>query len=46
MARFVPTTTNIIVPELVALFYENIKLKYRVPYRVVLDYDTRITSKF
>ena len=46
IARFIPTTTNIIAPEFVALFHENIELQFGSPKGVVLDQDTRITSKF
>jgi len=28
MAKFILTTTNIATPKFIALFYENIKLKY------------------
>ena len=28
IAKFIPTTTNILAPEFAALFYENIKLQY------------------
>ena len=31
MARFVPTSTNLVAPEFIALFYKNIKLKYSSP---------------
>jgi len=46
MAKFILTTTNIATPEFVALFYENIKLKYSSLRGIVSDQDTRITSKF
>jgi hypothetical protein len=46
MARFIPMTTDIATPEFIALFYENIELKYRAPKGIVSDRDTRITSKF
>jgi hypothetical protein len=46
MAKFIPTTTNIATPEFIALFYENIELKYRSPRGIVSNQDTRITSKF
>ncbi len=46
MARFIPTTTNLVAPEFAALFHENIELKYRSPYRIVSDRDIRITAKF
>src|SRR6266480_6043362 len=46
MAKFIPTTTNIAAPEFVALFHENIKLKYSSLKGIVSDQDTRITSKF
>jgi hypothetical protein len=46
MAKFIPTTTNLAVPEFTALFYKNIKLKYRSPRGIVSNRDTRITSKF
>ena len=39
-------TTDITIPEFVALFHRNIKLKYRAPKGIVSDRDTRITSKF
>ena len=38
--------TNITAPEFVALFHENIELKYKAPKGIVSDQDTRITSKF
>ena len=46
MAKFIPTTTNIAAPEFVALFHENIELKYGSPRGIVSDQDTRIMSKF
>ena len=46
MAKFIPTTTNILVSEFVVLFHEHIELKYGAPRGVVSDRDTRITSKF
>ena len=46
MAKFIPTTTNIATPEFIALFHENIKLKYGSLRGIVSDRDTRITSKF
>ena len=46
MAKFIPTTTNILAPEFAALFHEHIELKYGAPRGVVSDHDTRITSKF
>ena len=39
-------TIDIIIPKFIALFYENIKLKYRVPKGIVSNRNTRITSKF
>ena len=46
MAKFIPTTTNIAIPEFIALFYKNIELKYSSLKGIVSDRDTRITSKF
>ncbi len=46
MTKFIPTTTNIVAPEFVALFYKNIELKYGSLKGIVSDRDTRITSKF
>ena len=46
MAKFIPTTTNIIAPEFTALFYENIELQYSSLIGIVSDQDTRITLKF
>ena len=46
MAKFIPTTTDVIALEFIALFHENIKLKYRSPTRIISNRDTRITSKF
>ena len=46
MSKFIPTTTNILAPEFVALFYEHIELIYGAPRGVVSDRDTRITLKF
>jgi hypothetical protein len=46
MARFISIIINIIALEFAALFYENIELKYKSPYRVVSDRDIRITLKF
>ncbi len=37
MAKFIPTTTNIATPEFIALFYENIKLKYSSLKGIVSD---------
>ncbi len=37
MAKFIPTTTNIAVLEFVALFYENIELKYSSLKGIVSD---------
>ena len=46
MAWFIPITNNLIAPKFAALFYKNIKLRYRAPSGVILDQDTRIISKF
>src|SRR5277367_208623 len=46
IAQFIPTTTDITAPEFIALFHENIELKYGSPRGIVSDQDTRITSKF
>ena len=46
MAKFILTTTNIATPEFIALFNENIKLKYSFLKGIVSNQDTRITSKF
>ena len=46
MAKFIPITTNIAIPEFIALFYENIKLKYSSLKGIVSDQDIKITSKF
>ena len=39
-------TIDITTPEFIALFHENIELKYRAPKGIVSDQDIRITSKF
>ncbi len=46
MAWFILITTNLIAPEFATLFYKNIKLKYRSPYRIMSDQDIRIIAKF
>jgi hypothetical protein len=46
IAKFILTTTDLAAFEFVALFYENIKLKYGSPRGIVSNRDTRITSKF
>ena len=46
MAQFILITSDIAVPEFVALFHEYIELKYEAPKGIVSDQDTRITSKF
>ncbi len=37
IAKFIPTTTDIAAPEFVALFYENIELKYNSLRGIVSD---------
>ena len=37
IAKFIPITTDLAVPEFVALFHENIELKYSSPKGVVSD---------
>ena len=46
MAWFIPITTKLAAFEFAALFYKNIKLKYRSSKDIVSDQDTRITFKF
>jgi hypothetical protein len=46
MAKFILTTTDLATPEFVALFHENIELKYGSLRGIVSDRDTRITLKF
>jgi transposase InsO family protein len=46
MARFIPIRDDLTAPQLAALFYESIELKYGSPRGIVSDRDTRITSKF
>ena len=46
MAKFILIMINLAAPELAAVFYENIELKYGSPRGIVSDRDTRITSKF
>jgi hypothetical protein len=46
MAKFIPTTIDLAVPEFVALLHENIELKYGSLRGIVSDRDTRITLKF
>ena len=46
IAKFILTTTDILAPKFAALFYENIELQYSFLRGIVLDRDTRITSKF
>ena len=46
MARFIPMTTELAASEFAALFYKNIKLKYRFFKGIVSDQDIRIIFKF
>ena len=46
MAKFIPTTTDILAPKFAALFHESIDLQFGSPRGIVLDQDSRITSKF
>jgi hypothetical protein len=46
MAKFIPMATDISAPEFAALFHENIELQFGSLQGIVLDWDTRITSKF
>ena len=46
MAKFIPTTTDILAPKFAALFHESIELQYSSPRGIVSDRDSRITSKF
>ena len=46
IVKFIPITTNLTAPELAAVFYENIKLKYSSLKRIISDRNTKITSKF
>jgi len=46
MARFIPTRSDLLALEFTILFYELVKLKYRLPRGVVSNRDIRITLKF
>ena len=39
-------TTDLVIPEFIALFYKNIELKYSSLKGVISDWNIRITSKF
>ena len=46
MAKFIPTITELAIPEFAVLFHKNIELKYDSLKGIVSDWDIRITSKF
>ena len=46
MAHFIPTTIDIITPEVARLFMDNIYRLHGMPESIVSDRDTRFTSKF
>ena len=46
IAKFILITTDLAAPEFVALFHENIELKYSSLNRIMSDRDIRIMSKF
>jgi hypothetical protein len=45
-ARFIPTRTNISTGDFARLFFEHIEYIFGMPLLIVLDQDSRITSKF
>ena len=46
MARFLPTRSDAIAPEIAELFHREIELKFGVHISIVLDRNNKITGKF
>ena len=46
MAIFLPIQDTINTAEMVELLYKEVELRYGCPSEIVLDKDSRITSKF